>query len=227
MLIAEDLLLLLTHDESGKSVVGATELEYGLAGALLLELALDERIDVAGPDGPGRKGRIVVVDSSTTGDAVLDEALRRLEAKPGRKPDAAVGTLRKGLRTRLYERLAERRVLRLEHGKVLGLFPTTRWPAADSAHEAKVRQQLYDVLVVGVQPQPRAAALVSLLHAIRAVPKVVGGREEKRAVQARAKEVAEGAWAATAVRRAVDAVHAATVTAVTAAAVSAGAAGGS
>jgi hypothetical protein len=225
VLIAEDLLLLVTENSTGKPVVGSTELEHALAGAVLLELAMAGRVDVEESRGLGRKGRLVVVDSSWTHDPILDEALRRIGDKPGRKPDAVVTFLRKGLRDRLYARLAEQGILRLDRHKVIGLFPQTRWPAVDSSHEERLRRALHDALVVGVDPRPSVAAVISLLYAIRAVHKVVGSREEKKRVQVRAKEVSEGEWAAAAVRRAVDAVNAATIAAITAATAAASASG--
>jgi Golgi phosphoprotein 3 (GPP34) len=225
VLIAEDLLLLVTDDASGKPIVGSTELEHALAGGVLLELALSGRVDVQKGEGLWRGDRVVVVDSSRTGDSVLDEALSRIAGRPPRKPESVVGALRKGLRTRLYERLGDQGILRMEQGRVLGLFPTTRWPAVDSAHERQLRQALQDVLVVGVEPRPSTGAVVSLLFAIKAVPKVVGSRENRKVVQARAKTIAEGAWAATAVRKAVEAVNAATVAAVAAAAAAGGSGG--
>lgn len=237
MLIAEELLLLLTDDTSGKPVVGSTELEHGLAGAVLLELAMSGRVDVEPGRGFGRKERLVVTDGSAVGEPVLDEALRRIAQKPGRKPETVLGALRKGLRDNLYERLATQGVLRAERTKVLGLFAATHWPTVDPSCGARLRQALYDTLVVGREPAPPVAALVSLLFALRAIPKVVErgpdhmarmDRTERKRVQARAKQISEGAWAAAAVRRAVDAVNAATVAAITVvtAGGAAGAAGG-
>lgn len=79
----------------------------------------------------------------------------------------------------------------------------------------------------GITPDPRTAALISLLHALKAVPKVVDPREHgvtKRELQAHAKQIAEGDWASKAVRQAIDemmaAVMAATTVATTAAATS-------
>ncbi|MGH8868783.1 MAG: GOLPH3/VPS74 family protein [Actinomycetes bacterium] len=222
MLIAEDLLLLVTDDATGKPIVGSTELEHALAGGVLLELAMSGRVDVEKGKAFGRGDRIVVVDGSRTGDSVLDDALSRIGAKPWRKPASVVRALRKGLRTRLYERLADHGILRMEQGRVLGLFPRTRWPAVDSAPERQLRQALHDVLVVGVEPQPRIGAIVSLLYAIKAVPRVFGSRENNTVVMARAKAIAEGAWAAAAVRQAVEAVNAATLAAVAAAVTTSG-----
>ena len=131
-----------------------------------------------------------------------------------------MGPLGKRLRDRLYARLAEQGVLRSERGRVLGIFPTQKWPAAEAAHERHLRAELEQALLTGLLPQERVAALVSLLHALRAVPKVVRPKDHgvpKRDLDRRAKEIAEGDWGSAAVRKAVDAMAAATMAAVTAA----------
>jgi hypothetical protein len=104
-------------------------------------------------------------------------------------------------------------MLREEHGTLLGIFPTTRWPALRPEHEAAIRQDLVAALVEGHQPQLRTSALISLLTAVDAVPKVVSA-PDRRALVRRAQELAQGEWAGDAVRKAVAAVHAAVTAAV-------------
>lgn len=77
MLLAEDLLLLLLHDASGKPMVDTTRLDLALAGAALLELATLGKVDVTGPHDAVKPGRLIVRDGTPTGDTVLDEALRK------------------------------------------------------------------------------------------------------------------------------------------------------
>ncbi|MGH3490208.1 MAG: GOLPH3/VPS74 family protein [Actinopolymorphaceae bacterium] len=217
MLLAEDLLLLLVDDATGKPLTDGTKLDHAIAGAVLLELALQGKVDVtATREENRRKGRLVVRDPSPTGEAILDEALTLVADKQGKKPESVIGALKKGLRERLLSGLAERGILRREEGKILGIFPTTKWGAEDSRHEDALRSRLRGVLVSGLTPDNRSGALISLLSAIDVVPKIVES-PDRRAVKRRAKEVAEGAWAADAVRRAVEAVNAATVAATTAA----------
>lgn len=196
MIIAEDLLLLLTDDESGKTMVDGSYVDLALAGAVLLELAELRRVTVAGPDEDVKKGRVRVLDPSPTGDAVLDESLRRVGEKHGKKPESILSALGKGLREHLLERLSAAGILRRQEGKVLGIFPTTRWPADDRAHEAEVLSRLRSALVVGTTPDLRTAALAGLLSAVDAPHKVLGGTGEeidKKAVRRRAKEIREGA----------------------------------
>lgn len=212
MLIAEDLLLLLTDDDSGKFLVDGTALDLALSGAVLLELAERERLTVAGADEVVKRGRLKILSPLPTGDATLDEALGRCADRAGKKPERVLSAVGKGLRGDLLDRLSAAGILRAERGKVLGVFPTTRWPAADSAHEQLVCDRLRSVLVVGTTPDPRTAALAALLSAVDAPHKVLaatGDEVDKKAVRKRAKEIREGAWAADAVGKAIEAVQSA------------------
>jgi hypothetical protein len=212
MLLAEDLLLLVTDDATGRlSVSGelaAGELvDAGLAGANLVELTLPGKVDVSGEQDQGRRGRIIVRDPSPPGDEVLDAALRILVKRQGRKPSAVIRPLGKKLRRVLYQRLADSGVLRAERRRVLGIFPTRTWPAKDPRRKVEVRQQVTQALVGTAAPDERTAALIALLHALRCEHKVVDRRPyqlSRRQLRARAAEIAQGDWASEAVRKAID-----------------------
>ena len=225
MLIAEDLLLLLTDDRTGKLVVSSNQVDVALGGAVLLELALAHRVDVAGESEAVRKGRLVVTDASPTSDALLDEALATLGTKQGKKPKDVATALGKGLRDRLHARLADRGLLREASGMILGIFPTRNWPANDTAHENAVRALLVHALRVGATDDLRVAALISLLHALKTVEKAVDPltvRVTEKELKANAKHIAEGNWASEAVRTAIDEMMAAVVAATSSTAVTAG-----
>src|SRR5262249_30692441 len=60
MLLAEDLLLLITDDASGRLSMPGAQADAGLGGANLVELTLLGKVDVAGEQDPGKPGRIIV-----------------------------------------------------------------------------------------------------------------------------------------------------------------------
>ena len=210
MLLAEELLLLLLDDDSGRTRV--SEADKGLAGAVLIELAMLDRLRVAEKGETVRAGRLVLRPGPDPTHPVLARALSLLSDKEGRKPDHVLGGLAKGLRERLADGLVQAGVLRRERHKVLGLFPSERLPAQDSTHEATLRQRIRAALD-GAAPDERTAALIALLSALNAVTTVLDVAN-KRAARRRAKEIAQGQWAAAAVRRAVEAVYAATAAAI-------------
>jgi Golgi phosphoprotein 3 (GPP34) len=216
MLIAEDLLLLLTADDSGKLAASRPHVDMALGGALLVELVLMERVDIAGREEGPREGRLVVKDASPTGDRMLDEALATVCQEEGKKPLSVVPALENRTRVRLYERLAERGLLRAEKGRVLGILPSHRWPAEHAGHEAAIRASLVTALRDGVTEDARTGALISLLLALDALHKAVDPdsvRLTKREMNERAERILEGDWAAKAVRSAVGSMDAAIIAA--------------
>jgi hypothetical protein len=178
-----------------------------LGGALLAELGLLQRVDLAGPGERVKERRLVVRDAGPTGDDMLDEALATVGRKEGKKPQDVVAALGKRTRGRLYERLARAGLVRAEQGRVLGIVPTRRWPAEHTGHEASVREALVTALRHGGTTDARTRALVSLLHALRAVHKAVDPDSiglSERELEASAERIAEGDWVGKAVRSAID-----------------------
>lgn len=205
MRLAEDLLLLLTDDDTGKHVVDTTRLDLALAGAVLVELLDCGAVAVTTAGDDERPGHLVVRNTSRTGDAVLDDALRVLAERPATKPADTLPRLAKGLRDRLLAGLVAAGVLRAEEGRVLGIFPTRRWPAAQRSQEATVRRGLHEVLVAGRAPTAREASLVGLLSALDALPAALGdATADRKRLKERAKAVAAAGAAGEAVRQALD-----------------------
>jgi hypothetical protein len=207
MLLAEDLLLLVTDNASGRLSAPADRVAAGLGGANLVELTLLNKVDLTGEQDPGRPGRIIVRDPSPPGDAILDTALETVTVYQGKRPSAVIRPLSKNLRRTLYERLAGNGVVRAEKSRILGVFPVRRWPAQDGSREAEVRRLMTQALVQQVAPDTRTAALIALVHAVGCEDKIVDPRQHglsKRELRARAKKIAEGNWASAAVRKAIE-----------------------
>ena len=223
-LIAEDLLLLLLDDDTG-TVQGSVELTPLLGGALLAELALMDAVRIGEKKGiwVPAKVQIAMADAPDLPprDPLLAEAFQLVHEKD-RSAQDLVGRLGKGVRDKLTTRLVEAGILERKESRILGIFPRTTWPAADRSHEEALRRDLTAVLVEGTEPDPRLGTIVALLVAAgRAHKTVPHPGVTDRDVKARAKAVAEGNWAAKAVKDAIDAVAAATMAAVTAAATAA------
>ncbi|HSS67774.1 MAG TPA: GPP34 family phosphoprotein [Nocardioidaceae bacterium] len=215
MLIAEDLLLLLTDDESGKAK-GSTPVDLGLAGALLADLALLQRVGI-GEDGKHvKKGRLVVADASPTGDTLLDGALGRLARYVGKRPDKAVGALTKETRRAVYLRLAARGLVRQHESKLFGITLRTTWPAQERSHEQVLRAHLALCVGSGRTPTERDAALLAILGAIGRLDIVAGGAQTtltRKDIRRANREMSERSWVSAAVRDAVKRASAGATTA--------------
>lgn len=204
MLLAEDLLLLVTGNVNGRLSVPSAQVDAGLGGANLIELTMMSKVDLSDETDQGKPGRIIVRDPSPVGDDILDAALGTLIKRAGGKPFTAIRPLGKNLQPVLYQRLARAGAVRPERGRILGVFPARTWPAQDAEHEEQVRQLVAQALVQQAAPDARTAALIALLHALRCEHKIVDPRPynlSKRQLSARAAAIADGSWAAEAVRK--------------------------
>jgi Golgi phosphoprotein 3 GPP34 len=215
MLIAEEYLLLALDGESGRPRIGKDRLEPALGGALVVELALRERIGVTPhEDGWTKRGRVTITNLKPTDDPELDAALHKLAENEGKKVKDLLSAYASkknricyGVRDRLLERLAAAGMLVPTERAVLGFIPRTTWPAVDPVPEDEVRRRLQGALVGGETPAERTVALIALLQVTGLLPKVVTA-EDKKSLRARVKELTEGDWAAKAVKDAIDEVAA-------------------
>ena len=194
-LIAEDLLLLLLDDESGK-LTNATFLDAGLGGALLVELALGEHVEVVTGGGLWARAKVRPTVAAAPSDPVLAEALALVAEKERDRPGPRGSPGQEAPRA-VARASRARRDPPAQDDRVLGVIPRRRWPAVDGAHETDVRRRLGDALLRGITPEERTAALIAVLSSMDLAHKVVDPDGlPRRQVKARAKEVADGDWAA-------------------------------
>ena len=201
MLIAEDFLLLAVDDESGKTA-NVDNLGVRLAGALLADLAAANKTLMRGaPEAGATKeerekagdATILVTDNAPTGHVALDAALQAALDAPDAPARKIVEAISENAEENLLAALVERGILEKEESKLFRMLPVTRWPAADSSHETALRANLTKVLVEGAEPDERTATLISLLHGSGLVSGLVG-KEQRKAAQERAEEIAGSEW---------------------------------
>lgn len=220
-LIAEDLMLLLLDDESGKfDSHGATSFDMVIGGALLVELALRGAIEVTEKQ-TFRQPKVIPTADDQALAPMLAEALEEVIEKD-RTATALVSRLGKDRKHVLLDRLVAKGMIRVEKDKVLGLFPRTRWPAEDSAHETEVRRKINQAVIAERTTDERTAALISLVSSLGAASNVISIEGiSRRDIKKRAKAISEGDWASKAVRGAVEASQAALVAVAVAASIGA------
>ena len=121
--LAEELLLLAMHDEKGST--GFTQIDPGLAGALLVDLG---QLGALRPEGK----ELAAVTGSGPEHPVLARAHAVISTSPKlRSAKSWVGRLPgelKPLTGTVAAPLVERGVLTEQRSKFLGLFPSTRFP---------------------------------------------------------------------------------------------------
>jgi hypothetical protein len=154
--LAEDLLLLSFRTRGG-GLATEQRIDFGLAGAQLVQLAALGRVTVS-------DDQILVGDASPTGDPELDAALADLARAPRPpRPRDWVGQPWSGIRAAYLARLTAAGALRAEPGGMLG---RTRWRVTDAERAARARARLDTIAASAGEVGVADAALGGLAHAI-------------------------------------------------------------
>ncbi|MFI1797660.1 GPP34 family phosphoprotein [Streptomyces sp. NPDC020379] len=196
--LPEELLLLSFDPVTGRKLCRHRFLQYGVAGAVLAELELAGRI-------VEEHGRPTVTSPVPPSDPLLAMALATLPApgkgRSGRGPRAAAWVRRvsRRLEEPWLRRLVERGALRPERVKVLGLFPSTRFPAGPAERTSEAREHLAAAVRTGFA-EPRGRALAALLAATGAGRCLHPGPEGRPARRA-TRQLVRVVWPALAVHR--------------------------
>lgn len=208
-MLATDLLLLALDDERGTVLSQASiGLDFGLAGAVTMDLALRGCLRV--------EHDRVATTGTTTDDPLLDDALRVIAATPGKQLSHWIQHLPRelgGLRQRLLDRLVAQGTLEKRERRVLLLFHWNVYPEHDARVEHDIRTRLDDALLHGQSPDAATTCLIHLATACR-VTDAIYPRSEHKAIKARVEQLdAAGSAGANAVAGAVAQAETAAVTA--------------
>ena len=176
--LVEEVLLLAFRDKTGRPLrLPEYSIEFAVAGAVLAELALQDRID-------SDLDSLMVVDESRTGDDVLDPVLRELAASPERQPPshwllrlARVDSIRETA----LQRLVEQGVLRPQKRRLPFSLGAQRYEVADPEKPRSIKARIREVLDTEVIPDPRDVILVCLGHACTLLGTVLNPRDLKAA----------------------------------------------
>jgi len=206
LFLHEELLLLALRDEEG--TISASMYPYALAGAMLAELMLHERIQVE-----DTKIKLVHLTSdSPLGDPLLDECLEKI-AKAERADSLADWVERftavKHLKDRVAEGLCERGILRAEKGTFLFVFPKITYPEVDHGPEGKVLQRLQAAIFSESEDlDTRTAVLLSLASSTGMLPTIFDPKELKPR-QEHIDRITQGEQVGQAAKEAIEAMQAA------------------
>jgi hypothetical protein len=172
---AEELILLALDDESG-AFHRTTNVNFNLAlvGALLMDLALRNRIDVD-------LNHIYVINKDKTGDRFLDHILEIL-AQPETSGDTAklvryLYNSLEYLRDKLLESLDQKGIIRVSESKVLWLFNKRRYPVIDNKEETEVLTRIRETVLTDVIPEPKDLALIALVNTCDLMDKLFSKEE--------------------------------------------------
>ena len=182
---AEEIILLTLRDDDGKFVsVPVTSMRHALAGAVLMDLALENRIDTD-PEN------LILIDSTPVGDSLLDPTLATIAS--GEQRDARYWVEQTAgqadeIREEALDRLVERGILERHENRILWVFRSRRYPMVDGKEEREVKLRIMGVLLSDEIPDPRDVVIICLADACGLLRQLLT-RRELEGVQDRVDQV--------------------------------------
>ena len=174
----EEIMLLMLDDDGLFLPIRGGAVEHVLVGAVLMDLAFANRIDTD-PE------KLLVIDSTPTGDSLLDVPLERL-ANSGDTMNTKgwVEVLAREqaaeIRQQAMNGLISAGILEAKDEKFLWVFRSRRYPTIDGRAEREVKLRMEDVLLSDDMPDPRDVALICLVDACDILNDIFSEREMER-----------------------------------------------
>lgn len=179
--LAEELYLLALDEKRGtrRSMVAFT-FDYVVAGALLMELALLNRVDAD-------LKTVNVVDATPTGNPLLDTALREVAAAKQAEPPTywlkSLAYQAEQMEESVVQSLIEKGLLQREERKLLWVFSKPHYTLLDRSEVKDVRTRLRELILSNEIPTPRDVVLVSIAHACGVLTELFTDTERQQAQQ--------------------------------------------
>ncbi len=203
----EEVLLLHLNDDKGTHFTAHTN--YAVAGAILIEMFLNERIRLG-----GRKNKLVeLVHSASLGNPLLDEFL--WEIRDAKKQSRLQSSLTRvagsrDLVQRVAKELCNRGILREEEKTSLWIFRRNVYPQVDPAPKRELIERMREAIFTDIEEiEPRTAVTVTLAKSTEILP-VIFDRKSLKSRKKRIEQIAEGNAVGHVTKEAIAALQAAT-----------------
>lgn len=171
----EEILLLALDEKSGAlKELPTLALPYALSGAVLMDLALADRIDTD-------LKTLTLVSAEPLGNSILDPALATIAASPEPKPIEhwleVFANDSHAIKTRALAHLTATGILKQEEHRLLWLIPTRRYHTLDNREKSEIRVRLHSLITSDEIPEPRDIVLLTLLKACNLLEEILNEDE--------------------------------------------------
>ena len=176
--LAEDIILVLLDDDTGKlASIDLMTLNYAMAGAVLMDLALRNKIDTD-------LESLIVADSTPTGLQMLDTYLDKISSENKENNTrywlTELSNYGEDIVDSALNMLVEKKILKTEEKKILWVIGTRVYPMVDDKEEKEVKRRIVDLLMSDEIPTPQDVVLVSLMDTCSLLSTILSDKEVQR-----------------------------------------------
>ncbi len=160
----EELFLLALDEEKGNILPFAKKtLPFGLAGAILAELALQDKVCT------NEKQRLLVMDENPTGEEILDDAVREIQSEEKhRKLSFWISQFSekpKKLRMKVGESLAAKKLVSQDENRFYIQMPPQTEQEQPAPSKYEMKKPLRAIIFAGAEADPHNLALLNIANA--------------------------------------------------------------
>ena len=171
--LVEEIILLLLRDDGRFVRTPNWSMDYAVAGAVLMDLAMENRIDTD-------LDNLILLDPTPLGDDLLDPTLA--EIAEGEQRDTRYWVEHTAeqaavIRENAITRLVDIGILEREDDHFLWVFRSRRYPVIDGKAEREVKLRIMGVLFSEEIPYPRDIMLICLADACDIFRQILTARE--------------------------------------------------
>ena len=160
--IVEEIIMLLLRDEDGRFLhVPNWSMDYAIAGGVLMDLAMENRIDTD-------LENLMLVDATPVGDSLLDPTLTEIEEREKNNTRFWVEHTAQNayaIREEALSRLVALGILEPQEDRFLWVFRSRRYPMIDGQAQREVKTRIMGVLFSDEIPDPRDVMIICLADA--------------------------------------------------------------
>ena len=213
--LLEKFILMALDPHKGKFLIDSLSLNYGIAGAILLELSELNKIEI-------KNKRLFLVDKKLTGNTVLDASIKLINnSKRNKKVKFWINKI--GNKSTRFKKhvLSDFKVKGIVNihktNYVWGLIKVYRYKLVNSNAVLDIRNKLKKIVLENEKPDIDQLMLLSLMNSCKLIRVIFTNKKEHKAAKKRIKEITQDIEITDAVGQALKEVQSAVLVATTSA----------
>jgi len=204
----EKFLILAHHPDKGRFIVNGTYLSFGVAGALLLEMSLENMISI-------QNNRLIYRSNGASNDELITELSAEIrQSEKARKIGTWLNKFarRSGkYRRTILQQLSDKNILRIESKKFLGLIPYKLSYFTNHSSRTELIHAARNCVLNNENLSNEIIVLLGLIEACRMHKILSADREELKKIRKNLKEIIKSSPMAGVVAKTIKEVEAAVI----------------
>ncbi len=185
--LVEKFILLALDKKKGKFLIDTLSLNYGIAGAILLELSEMNKISI-------QNKKIIVTDKMLTKISIVDDCIKLIDNS--KKPRRAkywinkIGNKSSGFKKLILSDLYNKKIIRINKSTYIwGLFTFYKYPLINTKLVDEIKVKLKRIVLESKKTDLESLLLLSLMNSCKLTRVLFTNRKEHRAANKKIKEL--------------------------------------